>query len=94
MLQIQFCAPDDGWRNHPKHVEHFTEINKLCNLASCWLYFGRFREKLHVAYILEDVIQWQWKWSKHVDSMVGYSFARPYPGENEIKMGRPKSGSR
>jgi len=22
------CAPDDGWRNHPKHVEQFTdEIN-------------------------------------------------------------------
>ena len=32
------CAPDDGWRNHPKHVEQFTEINKLCNVASCWLY--------------------------------------------------------
>jgi hypothetical protein len=20
------CAPDDGWSNHPKHVEQFTEI--------------------------------------------------------------------
>ena len=20
------CAPDDGWRYHPKHVEQFTEI--------------------------------------------------------------------
>jgi len=20
------CAPDDGWNNHPKHVEQFTEI--------------------------------------------------------------------
>ena len=19
------CAPDDGWRNHTKHVEHFTD---------------------------------------------------------------------
>ena len=19
------CIPDDGWRNHPKHVEHFTD---------------------------------------------------------------------
>ena len=19
------CAPDDGWRNHPKHVEQFTD---------------------------------------------------------------------
>ena len=27
---------------HPKHVEQFTEINKLCNTASCRLYFGTF----------------------------------------------------
>jgi hypothetical protein len=24
--------------NHPKHVEHFPDINKLCNVASCWIY--------------------------------------------------------
>ena len=33
-----FWAPDNGRRNHLKHIEYFTEINKLCNLASCWLY--------------------------------------------------------
>jgi hypothetical protein len=22
------CAPDDGWRYHPKHVEQFPDINK------------------------------------------------------------------
>ena len=33
-----FWAPDDGRGNRLKHVEHFTEINKLCNVASCWLY--------------------------------------------------------
>ena len=38
MLYIQFRAPDDGGRNCLKHVEHFREINKLCNVASCWLY--------------------------------------------------------
>jgi hypothetical protein len=38
MLYIQFWAPDDRRRNRLKHVEHFTEINKLCNVASCWLY--------------------------------------------------------
>ena len=38
MLYIQFWAPGDGWRNCLKHVEHFTEINKLRNFASCWLY--------------------------------------------------------
>jgi hypothetical protein len=38
MLYIQFWAPDDGQRYRLKHVEHFTEIIKLCNIASCWLY--------------------------------------------------------
>ena len=28
------CAPDDGRRYHPKRVEHFTDINKLCYVAS------------------------------------------------------------
>ena len=23
---------------HPKHVEQFPDINKLCNVASCWTY--------------------------------------------------------
>src|SRR5215475_1703320 len=32
------CAPDDGWEYHPKHVEQFPDINKLCNVASCWIY--------------------------------------------------------
>jgi hypothetical protein len=32
------CAPDDGWKYHPKHIEQFTDINKLCNVASCWMY--------------------------------------------------------
>ena len=34
------CAPDDGWRYHPKHVEQFPDINKLYKVASCWIYFG------------------------------------------------------
>ena len=25
---------------HPKHVEQFPYINKLCNVASCWIYIG------------------------------------------------------
>jgi hypothetical protein len=33
------CAPDDGWKYHPKHVEQFPDINKLCNDASCWINF-------------------------------------------------------
>jgi hypothetical protein len=31
-------APDDGWKYHPKHVEHFLDINKLCDVVSCWIY--------------------------------------------------------
>jgi hypothetical protein len=34
------CAPDDVWKYHPKHVEQFPDINKLCNVAFCWIYIG------------------------------------------------------
>jgi len=37
-LYVQFWAPDDGRKNHLKHVERLTEINKLWNFAFCWLY--------------------------------------------------------
>jgi len=33
-----FWAPDDGRKNHLKHVDRLTEINKLRKAASCWLY--------------------------------------------------------
>ena len=45
MVYIQFWAPDDGRRNRLKHVEHFTEINKLCNAASCWLYLKIYSDE-------------------------------------------------
>jgi hypothetical protein len=32
------CTPDDGWKCLPKHVEQFPDINKLCNVASCWMH--------------------------------------------------------
>jgi len=32
------CAPDNGWGYHPKHVEQFPDINKVCKVASCWKY--------------------------------------------------------
>jgi len=34
------CAPDNGWRYNPKHVEQFPDINKLCKVASPWIYIG------------------------------------------------------
>ena len=37
-LYVQFWAPDGGRKNRLKHVERLTEINKLWNVASCWLY--------------------------------------------------------
>jgi len=46
------CAPDDGWKYHPKHVEQFPDINKLCNVASCWIYIGILLEAhciLHIS---------------------------------------------
>jgi len=36
ILDTGTWAPDDGWRYHPKHVEQFTDINKLYIIASCW----------------------------------------------------------
>jgi len=41
------CAPDDGWRYHPKHVEQFSRISKLRNVASCWKYIKRNILKMH-----------------------------------------------
>jgi len=38
MLYVLFGASDDGRKNCLKHVERLTEINKLWNVASCWLY--------------------------------------------------------
>jgi len=37
-LYVQFWTPDDGRKNRLKHAERLTEINKLWNIASCWLY--------------------------------------------------------
>jgi hypothetical protein len=39
-LDTVVCAPDDGWKYHWIHVEQFPDINKLCNVASCWIYIG------------------------------------------------------
>ena len=36
------CAPGDGWWYHPKHVEQFPDKNKLCNVASYWIYIRIF----------------------------------------------------
>jgi hypothetical protein len=33
-------APDNGWKYHPKYVEQFPDMNKLCNVAYCWIYWN------------------------------------------------------
>jgi hypothetical protein len=55
------CAPDDVWKYHPKHVEQFSDINKLCDVASCWIYeyigiLLRARPILHISRIKVNVL--------------------------------------
>jgi hypothetical protein len=33
------CAPDDGWKYHPKHEEQFTDINCV-TLQLLYIYIG------------------------------------------------------
>jgi hypothetical protein len=54
------CAFDDGWKYHPKHVEQFPDINKLCNVASCWIYVGIILKAhyiLHINRIRVNILQ-------------------------------------
>jgi hypothetical protein len=46
MLYIQFWTPDDGRSYRLKYVEHFTAINKLCNVTCCWLYLEMLMQNL------------------------------------------------
>jgi len=41
------CTPNDGWRFQPKRVEQFPDINKLCKVASCWIYIGIYLRCTH-----------------------------------------------
>jgi hypothetical protein len=45
-LYVQFWAPDDGRKNRLKHVERCTEINRLWNVASCWLHSANLIRKV------------------------------------------------
>jgi hypothetical protein len=44
------------WKYHPKHVEQFPDINKLCDVASCLIYeyigiLLEARPILHISWI-------------------------------------------
>jgi len=56
------CAPDDGWKYHPKHVEQFPDINKLCNVASCWIYeyIGILLGARPILHISRIRVKYQW----------------------------------
>jgi hypothetical protein len=40
------CAPDDGWRYHPKHVEQFPDIINCVMLHLFWIYIGIHHHEL------------------------------------------------
>jgi hypothetical protein len=57
-VDVVVCTPDDGWKYYPKHVEQFPDINKLCNVASCWIYIGILLEAhpfLHISRIRVNI---------------------------------------
>jgi hypothetical protein len=39
LLYVQFCTPDDGRKDRPKHVECFARINNLRNRCIFWFYY-------------------------------------------------------
>jgi hypothetical protein len=45
------CTPYDRWKYHPKHEEQFPDINKLCNVASCWIHIGILLEARPILHI-------------------------------------------
>jgi hypothetical protein len=59
------CAPDDGWKYHPKHVEQFPDIDKLCNVASCWIYIGILLGAQYILHISRIRIKLEWKLCVH-----------------------------
>jgi hypothetical protein len=74
--------------NHPKHVEQFPNINKLCNFASCWIYMGILlgdHPILHISRIrVNFTISRSTKTSLSLRDLAGYFGLRPKPLENLI----------
>jgi hypothetical protein len=71
------CAPEDGRKYHPKHVEQFPEINKLYDVASCWRYeYTRIqlgaRPILHIC-----TIRVKSYWSRHTQTVLNSTTLRP-----------------
>jgi hypothetical protein len=60
-------APDDGWRYHPKHVEQSPDINKLCSIASSWIYVG-------IMLLLSKPLCYLWNRHLNFDQPCGFRF--------------------
>jgi hypothetical protein len=60
--RYSLCAPDDGWKYHPKHVEQFPDINKLCDVVSCWIneYTGILLGARPILHISRIKVKDQW----------------------------------
>jgi hypothetical protein len=52
-------APDDGWKYHPKHLEQFLDINKLCKVASCWIFIGILLGAHPILHISRIRVNWK-----------------------------------
>ena len=65
-LYVQFWAPDDGRKNRLKNVERLTEINKLWNVASCWLYTLKNKTG-HKTHFIPDA---NWDMFQHQGSII------------------------
>ena len=83
-VYVQFSAPDDGSKTRLKRVECLTEINKLWNVASCWLYsanvlavHGPMNVKSMTTCFMQDL--W-WK-EQHWEELFLYQSTSVYPSQ-------------
>jgi hypothetical protein len=52
------CAPGDGWKYHPKHVEQFPNVYKLSNVSSFWIYIGILLGAHYILHINRIKFKW------------------------------------
>jgi hypothetical protein len=61
MLYVQSWTPDDGRKDHPKHVECCSKINlNIVHLVgfTIEIYYDAWYYKLQIAYYIEPNIRW------------------------------------
>ena len=62
LLYTQFWAPDDGWKDRPKHVERFTKINRdnRCILLVVLLAAGSSNCLTYTVTVYAVLSSWWW----------------------------------